>query len=74
MNCTIADCPGTHEERYVIHAVRYGGQGIVIDHVPAEVCCACGDVLFKPETVRYIEKLLQAAGEPAERISLYRYT
>ena len=43
----------------ITHTVRYHGQMIVIDHVPAEVCTECGDVLLKPETVRKIEALLQ---------------
>ncbi len=29
---------GEHEERQVVHPVRYRGQVIVIGHVPAEVC------------------------------------
>jgi YgiT-type zinc finger domain-containing protein len=73
MNCTIEDCPGTYEERLIIHTVRYRGQVVVIDHVPAEICSICGDVLLAPETVRHIEQMLRAAGEPAERVPLYEY-
>lgn len=73
MNCTIEGCPGAYEERLVIHAVRRHGQVIVIDHVPAEVCSECGDVLFRPETVRHIEDVLHAQGKPAKRVPLYEY-
>ena len=37
----------------------------MIDHVPAEVCSVCGDVLFTPETVHRIEALLEATPPPA---------
>jgi len=56
-----------------VHTVRYQGQVIVIDHVPAEVCIVCGDVLLKPETVRGIETLLRTATRPVSVVPLYEY-
>jgi len=73
MKCSIEGCPGEYEERQIIHTVRYRGQIIVIDRVPAEVCSVCGDVLLKPETVRQIEELLRAATQPARTVPLYEY-
>jgi len=73
MKCSIEGCSGEYEERKITHTVRYQGQVIVIDHVPAEVCSVCGDVLLKPETVRRIEKLLQTATSPASTVPLYEY-
>ncbi len=73
MECSIKGCPGTYEERQVVHTVRYKGQVIVIDHVPAEVCSVCGDVLLTPETVRHIEELLKTAARPAGTVPLYEY-
>jgi YgiT-type zinc finger domain-containing protein len=73
MKWNIEGCPGQYEERQVVHTVRYHGQVIVIDHVPAAVCSVCGDVLFKPETVRRIEELLRAAAHPARTVPLYEY-
>lgn len=73
MKCTIEGCPGGYEERPIVHTVRFRGQVIVIDHVPAEVCSVCGDVLLKPETVRRIEDLLRTAPEPAGAVPLYEY-
>lgn len=55
MRCNIEDCPGEYEHREVVHTVRQGKRIIVIDHVPAEVCNICGDVLFTPDTVSGIE-------------------
>lgn len=51
MKCSIKGCPGEYEERQIIHPVRYHGQVIVIDHVPAEVCSVCGDVPFQQAIV-----------------------
>ena len=56
-----------------MHTVRHRGQVIVIDHVPADVCSACGDVLLEPDTVRRIEALLQKRQEPASTVPLYEF-
>ncbi len=73
MECSIRGCPGGYEERMITHSVRYHGQIIVIDHVPADVCTEYGDVLLKPETVRKIETLLQSHARPATTVPLYEY-
>ena len=46
---------------------------IVIDHVPAEVCPVCGDVLLRPETVRRIEVLPEKQNQPSSTVPLYEY-
>ena len=73
MKCTIAGCPGEYERRSITHTLRRGGQVIVIDHVPAEVCGACGDVLLAPETIRHIEEMLASLEPPAKTVPLYEY-
>ena len=73
MQCSITGCPGTYEDRKIVHTVRHRGQLIVIDHVPAEVCSVCSDVLLKPETVRRIEELLHTTAQPAGTVPLYEY-
>lgn len=73
MKCNIKGCAGEYESRLVVHTVRYHGEVIVIDHVPAEVCSVCGDVLFKPETIRRIEELLRRLERPARKVPLYEY-
>jgi len=73
MKCSIAGCPGEYETRKIVHTVRHRGQTIVIDHVPAEVCSVCGDVLLLPETVRQIETLLRTAAPPVRTVPLYEY-
>jgi YgiT-type zinc finger domain-containing protein len=73
MKFSIEGCPGVYEERRIVHTVRYKGQVIVIDNVPAEVCSVFGDVLLKPETVRHIEELLKTAARPTGTVPLYEY-
>lgn len=73
MKCSIEECPGEYEDRKIVHTVRYRGQVIVIDHVPAEVCTICGDVLLHPKTVRQIEELLRKREQPARTVPLYEY-
>ncbi|MGH7960616.1 MAG: YgiT-type zinc finger protein [Candidatus Binatia bacterium] len=73
MKCSLHGCPGEYEERQIVHTVRYRGQVIVVDHVPAEVCSVCGDVLLKPETVRRIEKVLRTEAPPVRTVPVYEY-
>ena len=74
MKCTFTDCPGEYEQREVVHTVRQGNRIVVIDHVPAEVCAICGDVLFSPETVRKIEFLRHTFEPPTRTVPLYDFT
>jgi YgiT-type zinc finger domain-containing protein len=71
MKCTIEDCAGVYENRRIVHTVRHKGDVIVIDHVPAEVCTVCGDVLLKLETVRRIEDILSKRDAPDTTVPLY---
>ena len=73
MKCNIDKCPGEYEAGKVIHTVRHRGQIMVIDHVPADVCSVCGDVLLKPDTVRKIEALLQDKHQPVSTVPLYEF-
>jgi len=70
MRCSITGCPGEYEERFIIHTVRHHGQVVVFDHVLAEACSVCGDVLLRPETVRQMEEILNAATQPARAVPL----
>ena len=49
------DVPLRMKPRRLSITVKHRGEVIVIDHVPAEVCSVCGDVLLAPETVDRIE-------------------
>ncbi len=72
MDC-LTRYPRVYEERLIAPTVRYHGELVVVDHVPAEICTECGDVLLKPETVRKIETLLKQRAQPAHLVPLYEY-
>ena len=74
MKCSIDGCPGEYEAGNTMHTVRHRGQVTVIDHVPADVCSVCGDVLLRADTVRRIESLLQKKHQPASTVPLYEFS
>lgn len=72
--CSLQGCSGAYEARHVVHTVRYRGEIIVIEEVPAEVCSACGDVLFSPETVRHLQRIVRERSQPVARHApVYQY-
>jgi YgiT-type zinc finger domain-containing protein len=73
MKCSIQGCSGEYESKTVIHTVRVEGRVLVIDHVPAEACSVCGDVLFTPQTVRRIESILSDLPKPTQSVPLFEY-
>jgi YgiT-type zinc finger domain-containing protein len=73
VRCSLVGCTGHCEPRLIVHTVRHHGEIVVIDHVPAEVCSVCGDVLLAPATIRRIERLLQHRAAPASAAALYEY-
>ena len=73
MICSITGCPGEYEDRKILHTVRYQGQVMVIDHVLAEVCSVCGDVLLKPDTVSQMEEIIKKPARSSESAPLYEY-
>ena len=72
MKCSIKGCSGEYEARKITHTVRHDDSVVVIDHVPAEVCNVCGDVLLSPETILQLESLLKRA-KPSSSVPLYEY-
>lgn len=73
MNCSILGCNGDYQPRTITHTLHKGGKLIVIDHVPAEVCTVCGDVLLSVETVKTIEEITRGEKPATKSIPLYEY-
>ena len=73
MNCTLQGCTGSYEDRRILHTVRHQGEVMVIDHVPAEVCDVCGDVLLRPETAANLERMLRVVRESQRTVPIYEY-
>jgi YgiT-type zinc finger domain-containing protein len=73
MTCSILNCPGEYQQREVVRAIRQGDRIIVVEHIPAEVCDVCGDVLFTPETIERLEALRQTTVPPVREVPLYDF-
>jgi len=73
MKCSIKGCPGEYSAKQIVHTVQSGGEVIVVEHVPAEVCSVCGDTLLKPETVRHVEKIVKQKKRPLRMTPVYEY-
>ena len=73
MNCSVQGCPGEYEPREIVHTVRYKGEIVVLDNVPAQVCSVCGDTLLDADTVRGIERILGAKSQTERNAPIYTY-
>ena len=73
IRCILQGCTGTYERREILHCVERTDEVICIDHVPALVCDVCGDVQFEVETVRRLQALLEARGEPDKHLPTYEF-
>ncbi|MCA9741196.1 MAG: YgiT-type zinc finger protein [Deferribacteres bacterium] len=73
MKCSIDGCPGEYEKKLIVHTIQLKGDIAVFDHVPAEVCSVCGDILLAPKTIRRIEELLREKKTPKATVPLFEY-
>lgn len=73
MKCNIRGCHGEYETRLIVHTVNYQGEILLLSDVPADVCDVCGDILFKPDTVRQIEHMLQTKMQPVKTVPVYEF-
>jgi len=71
-NCSIRQCPGQCEERRITHVVKYHGEVIVLENVPAEVCSECGEVLLPLSSAEAIETMLKNPGKPIRTAPVYQ--
>ncbi|MBI3986255.1 MAG: YgiT-type zinc finger protein [Lentisphaerae bacterium] len=73
MKCSIQGCPGTYEQRLIVHTVKKGADVLVFENVPSEVCDVCSDMLFAPETIRHLEQLMSRRTKPERQAPVYEY-
>jgi len=73
MKCSIKDCTGVYETRFIVHTVKRGDEVLVFENVPADVCCVCSDTLLFPETIRHLEELMRHKPKPDKFAPLYEY-
>ena len=57
---------GTVEEKRVTVALRWGGKLVIIEHVPATVCQACGERYDATSVVRQMEQMAREGSKEQE--------
>lgn len=66
-------CGGELEETKVTHPQEYKERVIILENVPAEVCCQCGEVLLHPDVLERIQNLVWSETAPKRtmRVPVY---
>lgn len=73
MNCAIRGCPGSYEDRVIVHMVKQKSRVLVFEDVPAQVCDICSDTLLSPSTIRHLEQMIKLKSEPKKHAPVYSY-
>jgi len=70
--CMFCKCD-TFRKATTTHVVNYKGCIIVIKNVPCEECVQCGEKFYSDEVARHLEKLVAAAKQLMQEISVIDY-
>lgn len=73
MKCGIEGCTGEYRKVEVTRAFRKDDRVVVIDHIPAEVCSVCGEMVFSLDTLDGIQRILAAGTESARTAPVFEY-
>ena len=58
------------EQELVDETFRIDGKLILVEKIPAQVCCNCGEVVFSSETAEKVRLLLQQKAKPEKSIQV----
>ncbi len=70
--CMFCKCD-TFRKTTTTHVVNYKGCVIVIKNVPCEECVQCGEKFYSDEVAGHLEKLVAAAKQLMQEISVIDY-
>ncbi len=73
MKCSIQGCPGAYERRQITHVVKRGGDVLVFEDVPADVCTVCSDVLLDAATVRRLDEMIHHPAHATRMVPAYEF-
>ena len=62
-----AVCGGEFRETTLTHEERRGAKLYLFQHVPVQVCAACGEIWIEEKTLREIDRLIRE-GEPVRKV------
>ncbi len=71
--CRSCRSPDTYEKRAVSQPLKFNGQIIIFENVPALVCRQCGETLLSAETVKRMEELGRGERPPSrmDKVPVY---
>ena len=70
--CMFCRCD-TVQESVTTHVVNYKNCIIVIKNVPCEECAQCGEKFYTDEVAEHLEKLVSAAKQLMQELSVIDY-
>lgn len=71
-NCFM--CKGTLEEKKTTFMVELDNCIIIVKNVPSLVCTQCGEVSYRNEVAKQLEKLINSAKNIITEITVINYT
>ena len=60
----------TTRDEWVSEVLEVDGRRVLVEHIPAQVCMRCGEVVFSRETTERIRLLVHGAGCPIRTVPL----
>lgn len=59
-----------HENVYVDEVFNVNGRHVIVEHIPAQRCRQCGELLFDADTAERVLSLLHDSPSPARSVTL----
>ncbi len=67
-------CGGKLVRETITYTSGHHGRVVIIRNVPAYICSQCGEQLFAPETVEYLQNVIRhGKPEKTETVPVYEY-
>lgn len=63
-------CGGKVKRKLVKVSQEIEGRLVIVENVPAEVCTQCGEILYKPSTMRKLQKLVWSKPKPVRKVKV----
>jgi len=67
--CEVCGNTVFHQE-YVDEFFRIGGDTMLVEHVPAQVCDRCGKATLSQDTVEKVRKIVQEHSQPMHKVEV----
>ncbi|GBF79642.1 YgiT-type zinc finger protein [Aphanothece sacrum] len=58
------------QDKFVNETFEIKGKLILIENIPAQVCCRCGEIIFSSETAEKVRLMIQGETKPTKSIQV----